>query len=129
MKKQLLFNTEDYYYKLDENGELIYDEYGEDYDEYGAQWQFDDIIEELDDEKYKTEARRFAKVKIDGNLGLWTGRHKIHPEEEDTWKDAINRCIGRDIESFEIYRSGKWTVYIDAHHHDGTNHFKLTCYC
>lgn len=128
MKKQLLFNTEDYYYKLDENGEVIYDEYGENYDEYGAQWQFEDIIEELDDEKYKTEARRFAKVKIYPNLGLWDGRHKCEPEEEDDFESAIRRCIGRDIETFEIYRTGRWTLYIDAHHHDGTNHFKLTCY-
>ena len=70
-----------------------------------------------------------AKVKINGNLGLWTGRHKIYPEEFDTWKEAIDRCIGRDIEDFEIYQSGKYTIYIDAHHHDGTNRFKLTCYC
>ena len=128
MKKQLLFNTEDYYYKLDENGELTYDEYGDNYDGDGAQWQFEDIIEELDDEKYKTEARRFAKVKIYPNLGLWDGRHKCEPVEEDTFESAIRRCLGRDIETFEIYRSGRWTLYIDAHHHDGTNHFKLTCY-
>ena len=49
-------------------------------------------------------------------------------EEEDTFSDAIKRCLGRDIEDFEIYMAGKWTVYIDAYHHDGTNHFKLTCY-
>lgn len=129
MKKQLLFNTEDYYYKLDENGELTYDEYGDEYDDYGAQWQFEDIIEELDDEKYKTEARRFAKVKIYPDLGLWDGRHKCEPEEEDDFESAIRRCLGRDIDHFEIYRAGRWTLYIDAHHHDGTNHFKLTCYC
>ena len=128
MKKQLLFNTEDYYYKLDENGELTYDEYGDNYDGDGAQWQFEDIIEELDDEKYKTEARRFAKVKIYPDLGLWDGRHKCYAEEEDDFESAIRRCIGRDIEHFEIYQSGRWTLYINAHHHDGTNHFKLTCY-
>ena len=128
MKKQLLFNTEDYYYKLDENGEVIYDEYGDNYDGDGAQWQFEDIIEELDDEKYKTEARRFAKVKIYPDLGLWDGRHKCYAEEEDDFGSAIRRCLGRDIDRFEIYQSGRWTLYIDAHHHDGTNHFKLTCY-
>lgn len=127
MKKQLLFNTEDYYYKLDEDGELTYDEYGDNYDGDGAQWQFEDIIEELDDEKYKTEARRFAKVKIYPDLGLWDGRHKCETEEEDDFETAINRCISR-ADSFEIYQAGKWTLYIDAHHHDGTNHFKLTCY-
>ena len=127
MKKQLLFNTEDYYYKLDEDGELTYDEYGDNYDGDGAQWRFEDIIEELDDEKDKTEARRFAKVKIFPDLGLWDGRHKCYAEEEDNFSDAIRRCIDK-MDSFEIYKAGKWTVYIDAHHHDGTNHFKLTCY-
>jgi hypothetical protein len=128
MKKQLIFSTEDFYYKLDEDGEVVYDEYGDEYDEYGAQWQFEDIIAELDDEKYKTEARRFAKVKIYPDLGLWDGRHKCYAEEEDDFSDAIHRCIGRDIERFEIYQAGKWTLYINAYHHDGTNHFKLTCY-
>lgn len=128
MKKELLYDSEAYYYKLDENGGLIYDEYGDEYDGDGAQWQFEDIIEELDDEKYKTEARRFAKVKIYPNLGLWDGRHKCEPAEEDDFESAIRRCLGRDIDRFEIYRSGRWTLYIDAYHHDGTNHFKLTCY-
>ena len=129
MKKQQIYATRDFWYKLDEDGELYYDEYGEHYDSEGSQWLFEDILENLDDEKYKTEARRFAKVKIYGTLGLWDGKHDIYPEECDDWETAIRKCVGRDIEDFEIYQAGKYTIYIDAHHHDGTNSFKLTCYC
>lgn len=129
MKKQLIYSTSEFWYKLDEDGEVYYDEYGEHYDDEGSQWKFEEVIDDLDSEKYKTEARRFAKVKIYPDLGLWDGRHKCYAEEEDDWDTAIRRCLGRDIEDFEIYQAGKWTVYIDAHHHDGTNRFKLTCYC
>ena len=127
MSKQLVFNTESYYYNLDDNDEKVYYEYGDNYDDVTAQYDFDMLLNTLDDEKYRTEARRFAKVKIYPNLGLWDGRHKCETEEEEDFSDAIRRCI-RGVESFEIYMAGKWTVYIDAYHHDGTNHFKLTCY-
>lgn len=144
--KKCIYDSEWYYYEYidGEDGTPIYngeniDWYKEnaqpytkldnwEYDEWTSQENFETIVNELDAAKDATEARRFAKVKIDGNLGLWDGRHKIHPEEEDSWKEAIDRCIGRDIEDFEIYQSGKYTIYIDAHHHDGTNRFKLTCY-
>lgn len=127
MKKHLIFSTEGFYYKLDENGELIYDECGDEYDGDGAQWAFEDIIEQLDEDKMAKYPRREAKVKIYPDLGLWDGRHKCYTEEEDDFETAIRRCI-MDMDSFEIYQAGKWTLYIDAHHHDGTNHFKLTCY-
>lgn len=98
------------------------------YNDFLANEDWEYFISTLDDEKYNdSEARRFAKVKIDANLGFWDGRrHGI--AEEDDFRTAIERCIGRDIWSFEVYMAGKWTVYVDAHHHDGTNHFKLTCY-
>ena len=148
MKKQLRYKNDAYYYQYvdaedgtpiyaDDEAELKYrDEHSIpytkldnwEYDDWMAQEDFEMLVHELDEAKDATEARRFAKVKIDGNLGLWDGRHKIRPEEEDSWKEAIDRCLGRDIEDFEIYQAGNWTVYIDAHHHDGTNHFKLTCY-
>lgn len=149
MKKQLVYKNDAYYYQFidAEDGTPIYDgddaelKYREEnnipyttlnnweYDDFLAQEDFENLLNTLDDEKYNdSEARRFAKVKIYPNLGLWDGRHKCEPEEEDDFSDAIKRCLGRDIEDFEIYMAGKWTVYIDAHHHDGTNHFKLTCY-
>lgn len=147
--KQLRYKNDAYYYQYvdAEDGTPIYadDEAGLkyrdennipytkldnwEYDCWTAQEDFEMLVHELDDEKYKTEARRFAKVKIYGTLGLWDGKHDIYPEECDDWETAIRKCIGRDIEDFEIYQAGNWTVYIDAHHHDGTNRFKLTCYC
>lgn len=127
MKKHLIFSTEDFYYKLNEDGELIYDECGDEYDGDGAQWAFEDLIEQLDEDKMAKYPRREKKVKIYPDLGLWDGRHKCYTEEEDDFETAIRRCI-MDMDSFEIYQAGKWTLYIDAHHHDGTNHFKLTCY-
>ena len=124
MKKQLLFNTEDYYYKLDENGELTYDEYGDNYDGDGAQWEFEDIIEELDDEKYKTEARRFAKVKIYPNLGLWDGRRHGYAYE-DSFKEAFEHCLIRGDMMIEVMKTGKHTVKVKVAHHDGTNYYTL----
>ena len=127
MKKQLIFSTENFYYKLDEDGEVVYDEYGEEYDGDGAQWAFEDLVEQLDEDKMAKYPRREAKVKIYPDLGLWDGRHKCQMEEEQDFETAIRRCI-MNIDSFDIYKAGKWTLYIDARHHDGTNHFKLTCY-
>lgn len=150
MKKQLVYKNDAYYYRFidAEDGTPIYDgddlteiKYREkynipyttlddwEYDDFLAQEDFENLLNTLDDEKYvDSEARRFAKVKIYPDLGLWDGRHKCEPEEEDDFESAIRRCLGRDIDHFEIYRAGRWTLYINAHHHDGTNHFKLTCY-
>ena len=145
--KQLRYKNDAYYYQYvdaedgtpiyaDDEAELKYRDENNipytklgnwEYDNWMAQEDFEMLVNELDEAKDATEARRFAKVKIDGNLGLWDGRHKIRPEEEDSWKEAIDRCL-KNMDSFEIYQAGNWTVYIDAHHHDGTNHFKLTCY-
>lgn len=144
--KKCIYDSEWYYYEYIDgedgtpiyNGENIdwYKENGQpytkldnwEYDDWSASDDFETIVNELDEEKEATEARRFASVKIDGNLGLWDGRHKIQPVEEPSWDRAIRRCLN-NMDSFEIYRSGKYTIYIDAHHHDGTNRFKLTCYC
>ena len=144
--KKCIYDSEWYYYEYIDgedgtpiyNGENIgwYEENGQpytkldnwEYDDWSASDDFETIVNELDEEKEATEARRFASVKIDGNLGLWDGRHKIQPVEEPSWDRAIRRCLN-NMDSFEIYRSGKYTIYIDAHHHDGTNRFKLTCYC
>ena len=146
--KQLRYKNDAYYYQYvdaedgtpiyaDDEAELKYRDENNipytklgnwEYDNWMAQEDFEMLVNELDEAKDATEARRFAKVKIDGNLGLWDGCHKIRPEEENTWKEAIDRCL-KNMDSFEIYQSGKYTLYIDAHHHDGTNRFKLTCYC
>lgn len=146
--KQLRYKNDAYYYQYidaedgtpiyaDDEAELKYRDENNipytklgnwEYDCWMAQEDFEMLVNELDEAKDATEARRFAKVKIDGNLGLWDGCHKIRPEEENTWKEAIDRCL-KNMDSFEIYQSGKYTIYIDAHHHDGTNRFKLTCYC
>ena len=127
MSKQLVFDTNDYYYSINDNGKKVYYHHGDSYDDVMAQYDFDMLLNTLDDEKCRTEARRFAKVKIYPNLGLWDGRHMCETEEEDDFSDAIRRCI-RGADSFEIGMSGKWTVYIYAYHHDGMNRFKLTCY-
>ena len=147
MKKQLVYKNDAYYYQYidaedgtpiyaDDEQELKYRDENSipytkldnwEYDDWMAQEDFEMLVHELDEAKDETEARRFAKVKIDANLGLWDGRrHGV--AEEDDYRAAIQRCLGRDIQDFEIYRAGKWTLYIDAHHHDGTNKFKLTCY-
>ena len=147
MKKHLIFDSEAYYYQyIDaEDGTPIYDgddaelkyrdEHNIPYTKLGN-WECDyllrdedwqSMIEMFDEAKHEKYPRREKKVKIYANLGLWDGRHKCEPVEEDTFSDAISRCVNGS-DAFEVYQAGKWTVYIDAHHHDGTNRFKLTCY-
>ena len=139
MKKELLYDSEAYYYEYidGEDGTPLYGEpnltwYDEnclpykkldnwEYDEYMAEEDYHNMLDTLD------EMNRGRQVKIEANLGLWDGRHKCEPVEEDDFEAAIGRCINGS-DSFEVYQAGKWTLYIDAHHHDGTNHFKLTCY-
>lgn len=148
MKKQLAYKSDAYYYEyidaedgtpiyVDDDAELKYRDENSipytkidwEYDDFLANEDYENLVNTIDDEKYtESEARRFAKVKIYPDLGLWNGRHKCEPVECDDYREAIEKCIGRDIQDFEIYQAGKWTLYIDAHHHDGTNHFKITCY-
>ena len=129
MKKQLIYSTDSYWYnKFDEEDGLpVYEEYGDKYDDWMATEDYEAVVNQLDELKFEKYPRREKKVKIYPDLGLWDGHHKCYTEEEDDFKTAISRCI-RDMDDFEIYQAGDWTIYIDAHHHDGTNHFKLTCY-
>lgn len=59
---------------------------------------------------------------VSGVLGLWDGQHKIIPTEFKTIQQAIYSCLE---ESNEIYEDKYGNLCIDAHHHDGTNHFVL----
>lgn len=61
---------------------------------------------------------------ITGTLGLWDGDHVIDPVDCETFIEAVDKCIAKDIESFEIYELfGE--LHINAWHHDGCNRFTI----
>ena len=67
--------------------------------------------------------RTFA---IEGTLGLWWGRPTIEPVVVNGIVPAIKRCFGRDINDIDAELNIKdGVIYVQAHHHDGTNCFTL----
>lgn len=67
---------------------------------------------------------------ISGKLGLWDGVHEIQPVECNTIREAIYKCLGRDCEILSYddvyYDEQEDAVIVNAHHHDGTNKFKIS---
>ena len=94
--------------------ELIIDTYrmsDSDDDSQNDIW-LEDFIDEKDGE-----------FEITGTLGLWTGIHEIEPVITDSNLKAIYKCL-QSADDFEIYRDNNDYV-VNAHHHDGTNKFRI----
>lgn len=106
---------------LDNNNEDIdtydkedFEEYVRDcYDEY-----FDADFGDYGNWKYSPLANQ--KVAVIGQLGLWNGPHKIYPKEFDNVQDAVRACL-QDYN--DIYEDQYGNLHVEAHHHDGCNHF------
>lgn len=64
-------------------------------------------------------------VVITGVLGLWDGQHEIIPVEAKNLVEAVRKCL-EDENS--IYEDEEGNFCIEAHHHDGVNHFKIMKY-
>lgn len=119
-KELFIFDDEDFYFE-DSDGST-------EFDWETAQEQLEYLIHDLEEIKFET-SKRNRPIKIVGDLGLWDGRKRIHPEFEDTWEKAINRCTsGNYDKSVRIEQKGDFTVEVTVRHHDGTNRFRLTCY-
>ena len=85
----------------------------------------------IDDFNYLLEGGgNLENIEITGTLGLWNGRKDIYPDREPDLMTAIKRCVmPQSILDFDIYledtENGYQRLYIEAHHHDGTNVFEL----
>ena len=139
MKKELLYDSEAYYYEYidGEDGTPLYGEpdlkwYDEnclpytklnnwEYDEYMAEEDYHNMLDTLD------EMNRGRQVKIEANLGLWDGRRHGYAYE-DSFKEAFEHCLIRGDMMLEVMKTGKHTVKVKIAHHDGTNYYTLKDY-
>lgn len=69
---------------------------------------------------WKYSTLKNQKVAVIGQLGLWNGPHKIIPKRFNNVQEAVFACL-EDLN--EIYEDQYGNLHIEAHHHDGTNHF------
>lgn len=91
------------------------------YDEIDVAW--DNITSDLNryDEKHPD-----AKYTINGTLGLWWGKPTIQEVVVNSLLQAVEKCIGNDsTRNTEIKEDQYGCLYVDYHHHDGTNHFVI----
>lgn len=139
MKKELLYDSEAYYYEYidGEDGTPLYGEpdlkwYDEnampytklnnwEYDEFMAEEDYKNMLDTLD------EMNRGRQVKIEANLGLWDGRRHGYAYE-DSFKEAFEHCLIRGDMIIEVMKTGKHTVKVKIAHHDGTNCYTLKDY-
>lgn len=74
------------------------------------------------DEKYGNIAYsplKNQKVAVKGILGLWNGKREVGKVFNNV-TDAVRACL----EDYNhIYEDQFGNLHIEAHHHDGTNHF------
>lgn len=139
MKKELLYDSEAYYYEYidGEDGTPLYGEpnltwydanclpYTKldnwEYDEFMADEDYHNMLATLD------EMDRGRQVKIEANLGLWDGRRHGYGYE-DSFKEAFEHCLIRGDMMIEVMKTGKHTVKVKIAHHDGTNYYTLKDY-
>ena len=61
-------------------------------------------------------------VVVTGELGLWDGKHEIVPQKFDDLSAAVSKCL----EDYNcIWEDSDGNFHVDAHHHDGLNHFTI----
>ena len=91
---------------------------------------YDDI--DCDWENFTSEVKSYdkkhpeAEFTIDGQLGLWWGKPTIQTVTKNTLLEAIMTCIGNDsTQNTEIKEDQYGCLYVDYHHHDGTNQFVI----
>lgn len=63
---------------------------------------------------------------ITGQLELWNRKPEIIPQTKRGLYEAIQGCIGADIQKVKVeIDKQKKCIVVSAFHHDGTNHFYL----
>jgi hypothetical protein len=101
---------------IDDN--LIYDCM---YDDIDCDWE--NFTSEV---KFYDKKHPDAEFTIDGQLGLWWGKPTIQTVTKNTLLEAIMTCIGNDsTQNTEIKEDQYGCLYVDYHHHDGTNQFVI----
>lgn len=91
-------------------------------DEENRQYFDDEFDEDLGNWR---EVIGDCPVVVTGVLGLWDGPHEIVPTRVRNLSEAVYKCL-EGLNS--IYEDKKGNLCIDAHHHDGCNHFKIMKY-
>lgn len=81
-----------------------------------AQRDYEDFMDNMEYSDYNKECVLYGK------LGLWDGSPEIDFYKFDTITEAIERCWGGSIEDMDARLFGD-RIELNAHHHDGTNHF------
>ena len=99
------------------------DEVSDDFADEENRQYFDDEFDE--DSGNWREVIGDCPVVVTGVLGLWDGPHKIVPTRVRNLSEAVYKCL-EGLNS--IYEDKKGNLCIDAHHHDGCNHFKIMKY-
>lgn len=93
-----------------------------DFEEYcqrvNSDYYFDDFGEKYSN--LSTSPLANQKVAVTGVLGLWYGKRIITPKVFEDLSKAIAKCL-EDYN--EIYEDQYGNLHIEAHHHDGMNHF------
>lgn len=100
------------------------DEITEDLIDDEIRFRQDSYFNDEFDSKYgilTTHKYNNTKVRVFADLGLWYG-HKECYRDFNTIREAIMECL-EDMNS--IYEDGYGNLHIEAHHHDGCNHFVI----
>lgn len=106
---------------------ILYDDYGvtpsdfdlED-DEGYIMWDLlDEQLDDMFDNSYENK-----QYVVTGSLGLWDGRHNGYIDKRFySIREAITECAYY-TESIRVYEE-KGHLFVDAYHHDGTNHYEI----
>lgn len=102
-------------YENDNGDEELFDERIADYLDDGFKDDFGEKYSNLSSSPLANQ-----KVVVTGVLGLWNGKKKIKNQAFDSLAKAVARCLEDDN---EIYEDQYGNLHIEAHHHDGVNHF------
>lgn len=129
MTHVMLIQTED---------EFTYDEYLEWCEEMGIEPAEENSVEyyqwcnEESQANYEADRDNLEEVEIadetfvvTGSLGLWDGKHEVHPTFVDGLLKAIDYCSrgSEDMKAELDIKAGVINVY--GYHHDGTNCFEI----
>ena len=67
--------------------------------------------------------RGITSVVITGSVQTWDGVRQIKPDLHHDLAGAVMKCV-RSGEDYSV-QFGNGTIYVQAMHHDGTNHFLI----
>ncbi|MBO4531459.1 MAG: hypothetical protein J5767_12580 [Paludibacteraceae bacterium] len=127
--KRLIYNSQ-YLYTLEDYNEYLHciesnePEKEEEDDEFYS-WVSDQLQRDSDDFWKNLKFCRYnLPCYVRGFLGLWDGKHEIERKDFNDLESAMIACFN-GCDGASVYSDGNG-VYVDAYHHDGRNHFKIT---